>query len=776
MKNKTLFIVFTLIFLLGVLPTVSARDIIVGNGSGSSSTIQEAVGGAEAGDVIIIKPGTYIENINVSKARLTIKPETNNVFIEPADSSKPTIELSDFGTKLSGLNIAGSIQVNNVFYDGSKIFNEDSDMSQITNNVIGGIDVGSESSGIIISGNRISGGGIYVACCGDFNEIKNNVISNCPTGIYVYDERNVPPIRDNKISNCEVGIHVSGLSYDVINNEITNCGIGIQVYETGGATLVGNKITYCTDCGVEAGGYLGTSYNNYFNNMVNVRFGEYTDTDAVAWNTELTSGTNIIGGSHIGGNYWAKPDGTGFSQTAVDLNGDGIADSAYVIAENNIDYLPLIGKYNSVLPTSDFTANVTSGTAPLKVQFTSITTGNPTDYYWVFEPSNTGDWNSHHAVTAVHTFKNPGTYTITLTVGNAAGNNTIVKPNYITVTDPVITDPNLPIANFSTNVTEGYSPLSVQFSDFSENTTWRTWYFGDGASSNERNPVHVYTTEGSYNVYYSVSNENGTASKNARITVQKTGSSGGNSGGSSGGSSHKSGGGKSGGTGGSPEPQKNVEIKELSQAYVSSSGTTNFNFPKNATPVVYISFDSRKTFGKTTTIAEMLKGKSNLVSQLPESEVYKSLNIWVGNGGVANANNIENGVVCFRVGKAWIRDKKMDKDSITLNRYADKKWGQLSTTLLREDKDYIYFTAQTPEYGSFAITGKKISNQVENVPESNEETTKKVQSELETEIINQNNTGNKELQTEQKEKLDLPGLEISYGIAGLLLVFLFRRK
>ena len=76
MKYKTLFIVFTLIFLMGVPSTVSARDIIVGSGSGQISTIQEAVDAAEAGDVIIIKPGTYVENINVSKERLTIKPES----------------------------------------------------------------------------------------------------------------------------------------------------------------------------------------------------------------------------------------------------------------------------------------------------------------------------------------------------------------------------------------------------------------------------------------------------------------------------------------------------------------------------------------------------------------------------------------------------------------------------------------------------------------------------------------------------------------------------
>jgi hypothetical protein len=65
--------------------------------------------------------------------------------------------------------------------------------------------------------------------------------------------------------------------------------------ESGGATLVGNKIIYCTDCGVEATGFLGTNYNNYFNNTVNRKFGDYEDT--YFWNTTLVAGTNIIGGS-----------------------------------------------------------------------------------------------------------------------------------------------------------------------------------------------------------------------------------------------------------------------------------------------------------------------------------------------------------------------------------------------------------------------------------------------------------------------------------------------
>ena len=126
------------------------------------------------------------------------------------------------------------------------------------------------------------------------------------------------------------------------------------------------------------------------------------------------------------------------------------------------------------------------------------------------------------------------------------------------------------------------------------------------------------------------------------------------------GSSRSSGGSGGGGAGGSPEPAKNVEVKELSQAFITSGNHAKFDFPRNATSVVYVSFDSKKTAGKTTTIAEMLKGKSTLVSGLPSGEVYKSLNIWVGNSGFATPKNIENAVVCFKVEKSWIQDKKID--------------------------------------------------------------------------------------------------------------------
>ncbi len=99
-----------------------------------------------------------------------------------------------------------------------------------------------------------------------------------------------------------------------------------------------------------------------------------------------------------------------------------------------------------------------------------------------------------------------------------------------------------------------------------------------------------------------------------------------------------------------------------------------FDFTKNATAIVNLNFDSKKTVGKTTTIVEMLKNKSTLTPETPEGEVYNYLNIWVGNGGYgSDEDNLENAVINFKVEKSWVQDKGIDKSSITINRYNDKK-------------------------------------------------------------------------------------------------------
>ena len=77
-------------------------------------------------------------------------------------------------------------------------------------------------------------------------------------------------------------------------------------------------------------------------------------------------------------------------------------------------------------------------------------------------------------------------------------------------------------AGFSGTPTTGGAPLSVQFTDISIGypTTW-AWDFGDGYTSNEQNPLHVYENTGTYSVTLSVTGLSGSSSitKNNYVTV-----------------------------------------------------------------------------------------------------------------------------------------------------------------------------------------------------------------------------------------------------------------
>jgi PGF-pre-PGF domain-containing protein len=70
-----------------------------------------------------------------------------------------------------------------------------------------------------------------------------------------------------------------------------------------------------------------------------------------------------------------------------------------------------------------------------------------------------------------------------------------------------------PLAGFGANETSGTAPLTVQFNDISDNspTSW-SWNFGDGGTSTVENPVHTYTTAGTYNVTLTATNSAGSDS------------------------------------------------------------------------------------------------------------------------------------------------------------------------------------------------------------------------------------------------------------------------
>jgi len=352
------------------------------------------------------------------------------------------------------------------------------------------------------------------------------------------------------------------------------------------------------------------------------------------------------------------------------------------------------------------------------------------------------------------------------------------------------------ISNYTTKTPVPSSNTSNKTVSLPGNTSNKTATPSDNASNSSKGAADYYnnTSTGTINpgTPVSVTSEvnknsaenNSSLSENTQSgdSEQNNGSSnGGSNSESSGGSGGSSSGSSGGGVGGSPEPAKNVEVKELSQAFITSGKEVQFNFTENATCVVHISFDSKKTLGKTTTIAEMLKEKSALVSELPAGEVYRSFNVWVGNEGTASSNNIENPVVCFKVEKSWLEDKGVDPASLTLNQYNEKEWEKSPVNMIGEDEKYLYFTANVSGYSSFAITGSKTGSKTGSIPG-------KVKSYLEQqEDSAQENsllgTGSSRITGKTNDNAikgetekSTPGFELVCGIVSLLGVFLYRRS
>ncbi len=179
-------------------------------------------------------------------------------------------------------------------------------------------------------------------------------------------------------------------------------------------------------------------------------------------------------------------------------------------------------------PVADFHANVTSGKAPLMVSFHGRIVGKatskgeePISWYWdfgdgIYSKHTTNAIHTFHTTNVIHTFTKPGIYTVNLTVGNFVGNSTATMPNYI-----VVIDPKAPDANFSSNIIEGYAPLTVQFNDLSQNATSRVWDFDNNGKtdSTDVNPVYTFTTPGIHTVNLTVRNAYGTTSKTDTIIV-----------------------------------------------------------------------------------------------------------------------------------------------------------------------------------------------------------------------------------------------------------------
>ncbi|MGB9940540.1 NosD domain-containing protein [Methanosarcina sp.] len=306
------------------------------------TSIQAAVDAANPGDEIVVRPGIYEENIAITK-NISIASESGNfsdTIVRAADASQDI-----FGIWANDVSIKG-FEIN-----------------------------GSESAGIHFFG--------VIDC-----RVENNKLSNNSYGIDLYMISSHNTVDNNDISDCQAGISLGGSWYNIlINNSISNCSNGISLFdspnnildnntileniegisltgESSGNTLINNTVILNEELGLQI--YETSNnliYNNCFNNTVNVNSETASDTNI--WNTTKIEGTNIAGGPYLGGNVWARPDGTLYPEGVRDADLDGILDSHYNIEDSqSIDYLPI-----KELKPVTLTVNNTTGQV---ADFTSI--------------------------------------------------------------------------------------------------------------------------------------------------------------------------------------------------------------------------------------------------------------------------------------------------------------------------------------------------------------------------------------------------------------------
>ncbi|OEU43734.1 hypothetical protein BGV40_02470 [Methanosarcina sp. Ant1] len=151
------------------------------------------------------------------------------------------------------------------------------------------------------------------------------------------------------------------------------------------------------------------------------------------------------------------------------------------------------------------------------------------------------------------------------------------------------------------------------------------------------------------------------------------------------------------------EPANNIYSRELVTRNVMGGYPVRFDFVENATLITYIEFDPLKTFRKTTTSAVVLKDMSVFVPEIPTGRVYQYTDIFVGDKGAGLPTSLKNGLVGFKVEKAWIRNNDVNESLVTLQWY-NNSWEPLYTEKVGEDNNYIYFKSNTPGFSFFSIT------------------------------------------------------------------------
>jgi peptide/nickel transport system substrate-binding protein len=255
-------------------------------------TIQAAINNATAGATIIIAPGIYNESIVVNKTLTIIGlPGSAPTFNGGGSGIAITLLPGASGSTIAGIVITHWDQ-GILIIDATNIKIYDNIMSLMNCN------------GITLEGNNAANNLIYSNILQDNTVAVNLTASSVDNTIY-----------KNIISSNNIGLSLESSGHVIYANTISENEIGINILNSG-------NIIY---------------HNNFIDNTVQVYVSMGTTN---TWDDGYPSG----------GNYWSiytSPDLYSGSNTPQNNPGsDGIVDTQYTIATNNVDRYPLLQPFN----------------------------------------------------------------------------------------------------------------------------------------------------------------------------------------------------------------------------------------------------------------------------------------------------------------------------------------------------------------------------------------------------------------------------------------------